>query len=168
MPRSQVGGKPPITPQPFLTHVACIELDEESQELNLQINAAAEELERLQAMQAEDSRGISKHQKSTERYLAKRELLTSRRDACNKDIRDLGVLPEEAFEKYTNVKLERVCFFLLLSTVVCIEITDGQRAAGQAPAQSTGWPEKVCPCKQKSFRAVQQLHQTTRPASQAT
>ncbi len=51
---------------------------------------------------------MSKQQKSTERYLAKRQLLTTRRDECNKNIRDLGVLPEEAFEKYTNVKAERV------------------------------------------------------------
>lgn len=90
-------------------HVA--ELDEETAELNEQVESANEELERLQNVQAEDSRGISKHQKSTERYLAKRELLTSRRDACNKNIRDLGVLPEEAFEKYTSLKLERVSDF---------------------------------------------------------
>ena len=61
---------------------------------------------------------MSKQQKSTERYLAKRQLLTTRRDECNKNIRDLGVLPEEAFEKYTNVKVERVrsspwCHFYL-------------------------------------------------------
>ena len=95
------------------THIPYSEFDEEGQELGSQINTATEELERLQAMQADDSRGISKHQKSTERYLAKRELLTSRRDACNKNIRDLGVLPEEAFEKYTTVKLERVNFVFL-------------------------------------------------------
>jgi hypothetical protein len=31
-----------------------------------------------------------------------------RKDECNRNIRDLGVLPEEAFEKYTNEKLDRV------------------------------------------------------------
>jgi structural maintenance of chromosome 3 (chondroitin sulfate proteoglycan 6) len=94
--------------RPFLTESVRAAFEEESQDLASQIDIATEELERLQTMQTDDSRGISKHQKSTERYLAKRELLTSRRDACNKNIRDLGVLPEEAFEKYTNVKLERV------------------------------------------------------------
>lgn len=98
---------------PFLTYILCVEFEEEGQELTAQVDSATEELERLQAMQADDSRGMSKHQKSTERYLAKRELLTSRRDACNKNIRDLGVLPEEAFEKYTTLKLERVSFVLV-------------------------------------------------------
>lgn len=32
----------------------------------------------------------------------------TRKDECNRNIRDLGVLPEEAFEKYVNEKLERV------------------------------------------------------------
>lgn len=84
------------------------ELEEEHEKLTEDIQTAADKLESVQALQAEDSRGISKYQKSTERYLAKRQLLITRKDECNKNIRDLGVLPEEAFEKYTNVKLERV------------------------------------------------------------
>lgn len=51
---------------------------------------------------------MSKQQKTTERYLAKRQMLMTRKDECNRNIRDLGVLPEEAFEKYVNEKLERV------------------------------------------------------------
>lgn len=85
-----------------------LDLDEEIQTANTGIQSATEELEALQVTQTEDGRGASKHQKSTERYLAKRQLLTSRKEECNKNIRDLGVLPEEAFEKYTNLKLERV------------------------------------------------------------
>ena len=47
----------------------------------------------------------------TERYLAKRQMLTARKDECSRNIRDLGVLPEEAFEKYTRdkVKVDKVC-----------------------------------------------------------
>jgi hypothetical protein len=62
----------------------------------------------VQTQQAEDSRTMSKQQKTTERYLAKRQMLLTRKDECNRNIRDLGVLPEEAFEKYVNDKLERV------------------------------------------------------------
>lgn len=65
-------------------------------------------LEKIQTEQTDDSRTISKQQKSTERYLAKRQMLMTRKDECNRNIRDLGVLPEEAFEKYINEKLERV------------------------------------------------------------
>jgi structural maintenance of chromosome 3 (chondroitin sulfate proteoglycan 6) len=65
-------------------------------------------LERLQTHQTEDGRSINRMQKFTERYLAKRQMLLSRKDECNRNIRDLGVLPEEAFEKYTSVKPDHV------------------------------------------------------------
>jgi structural maintenance of chromosome 3 (chondroitin sulfate proteoglycan 6) len=65
-------------------------------------------LEQIQMQQTEDSRGISRQQKNTERYLSKKQVLLSRKDECNRNIRDLGVLPEEAFEKYTNDKIDRV------------------------------------------------------------
>jgi hypothetical protein len=35
-------------------------------------------------------------------------MLSSRKDECSRNIRDLGVLPEEAFEKYTKEKSEKV------------------------------------------------------------
>ncbi|KAI0645362.1 structural maintenance of chromosome protein 3 [Trametes meyenii] len=75
---------------------------------NQQLQEQRGELEKLQNQQSEDVRGISKQQKSTERYLAKRQMLLNRKDECNRNIRDLGVLPEEAFEKYTNDKLDRL------------------------------------------------------------
>lgn len=80
-------------------------------------------VERLQTAQAEDSRGVSKQQKNTERYLAKRAMLLNRKDECNRNIRDLGVLPEEAFEKYTNEKLDRVSCFAF-PTNLCFLTSD--------------------------------------------
>lgn len=65
-------------------------------------------LEKVQNQQAEDGRTINRQQKTTERYLAKRQMLLSRKDECNRNIRDLGVLPEEAFEKYISEKLDKV------------------------------------------------------------
>lgn len=65
-------------------------------------------LEKAQQQQSEDSRSVTKLQKNTERYLAKKQMLSTRKDECNRNIRDLGVLPEEAFEKYTNEKLDRL------------------------------------------------------------
>lgn len=65
-------------------------------------------LEKVQNQQSDDSRSIARQQKNTERYLAKKTMLTGRKDECNRNIRDLGVLPEEAFEKYTSEKLDRV------------------------------------------------------------
>ena len=65
-------------------------------------------LEAMQNQQAEDSRSMAKQQKSTERYLAKKNILVGKKDESNRNIRDLGVLPEEAFEKYINEKSDRV------------------------------------------------------------
>ena len=65
-------------------------------------------LEVMQNHQAEDSRSMAKQQKSTERYMAKKNLLVNKKDECNRNIRDLGVLPEEAFDKYVNERSDRV------------------------------------------------------------
>ncbi|KAH9892892.1 structural maintenance of chromosome protein 3 [Cubamyces lactineus] len=82
--------------------------EKDIEKANAELQEKRAELERLQNQQSEDVRGISKQQKSTERYLAKRQMLLNRKDECNRNIRDLGVLPEEAFEKYTNEKLDRL------------------------------------------------------------
>ena len=76
--------------------------------MNAKLTALRATLEKAQNEQAEDSRGISRQQKNTERYIAKKQMLMNRKDECNRNIRDLGVLREEAFEKYTNEKLDKV------------------------------------------------------------
>jgi structural maintenance of chromosome 3 (chondroitin sulfate proteoglycan 6) len=83
-------------------------LEKETEDLNSSIATLRSTLEQLQNQQSEDGRTISRQQKTTERYLAKRQMLLTRRDECNRNIRDLGVLPEEAFEKYINEKLDKV------------------------------------------------------------
>ncbi len=88
-------------------------MEKEVEKLTNQLQEERSTLEKVQNQQADDSRGVSKQQKNTERYLAKKQMLVNRKDECNRNIRDLGVLPEEAFEKYTNEKLDRVC-------VICI------------------------------------------------
>lgn len=91
-----------------------IDMEKESDKLTSRLQELRSKLESMQNQQTEDSRGISKQQKNTERYIAKKQMLLNRKDDCNRNIRDLGVLPEEAFEKYINEKLDRVClkFFL--------------------------------------------------------
>ncbi|KAI0742187.1 SMC-like protein [Irpex lacteus] len=84
------------------------ESEKEAERLQKQLQEERAALERLQGQQAEDTRGVSKQQKNTERYLAKRNMLMNRKDETNRSIRDLGVLPEEAFEKYTNEKSDRL------------------------------------------------------------
>lgn len=76
--------------------------------LQAQLQEEKGSLEGLQGQQSDDNRSVSKQQKNTERYLAKRNMLMDRKDEVNRKIRDLGVLPEEAFEKYIHEKGERV------------------------------------------------------------
>ncbi|KZT71044.1 RecF/RecN/SMC protein [Daedalea quercina L-15889] len=82
--------------------------EKEIEKLNTELQEKRSALEALQNQQTEDNRGISKQQKNTERFLAKKQMLLNRKDECSRNIRDLGVLPEEAFEKYTGEKLDRL------------------------------------------------------------
>ena len=82
--------------------------------MSVRLSELKSRLEKMQNEQLEDSRGISKQQKSTERYIKKKQMLLSRKDECSRNVRDLGVLPEEAFEKYTNEKMDRVSVYFPL------------------------------------------------------
>ncbi|KIY47680.1 structural maintenance of chromosome protein 3 [Fistulina hepatica ATCC 64428] len=83
-------------------------MEDEAEDVSRKIQRSKADLEKVQTQQADDYRVISKQQKTTERYLAKKQMLASRKDECSRSIRDLGVLPEEAFEKYTNDKPDRL------------------------------------------------------------
>ncbi|KAH9831249.1 structural maintenance of chromosome protein 3 [Rhodofomes roseus] len=82
--------------------------EKEIEKLTTELQEKRSALEALQNQQSDDNRGISKQQKSTERYLAKKQMLLNRKDECGRNVRDLGVLPEEAFVKYTSEKLDRL------------------------------------------------------------
>ncbi|KAJ7046576.1 structural maintenance of chromosome protein 3 [Mycena alexandri] len=84
------------------------EMEEEIEGFQTEMVTLRSSLEKIQNQQTEDSRNISRQQKTTERYLAKRQMLSGRKEECNRNIRDLGVLPEEAFDKYTSEKLDRL------------------------------------------------------------
>ncbi|KAI1504181.1 condensin complex component SMC3 [Biscogniauxia marginata] len=56
----------------------------------------------------EIAREIAKQQKRMERSIQKKALLTARAVECAKNIRDLGVLPEEAFEKYERLDAKTI------------------------------------------------------------
>ncbi|GAA5927291.1 cohesin subunit SMC3 [Sporobolomyces koalae] len=72
-------------------------IDKESEKLAKEVTELEKEREKRDSQQSDDQRNIARQQKNVERYLAKRQILMQRKDECNKNIRDLGVLPEEAF-----------------------------------------------------------------------
>jgi structural maintenance of chromosome 3 (chondroitin sulfate proteoglycan 6) len=58
--------------------------------------------------QQELARAIEKHQKRMEKSVAKKALLTTSAAECAKNIRDLGVLPDEAFERFSNADSKQI------------------------------------------------------------
>lgn len=74
-----------------------------------EIRTLGERLETLKSQQTDLGRNVGRQQKGIERYLAKKYRLQEQRDKTNRSIRDLGVLPEEAFDaRYATMKPERV------------------------------------------------------------
>lgn len=60
------------------------------------------------ADQEELARVIEKTQKRAEKGMSKKSMLTERMTEVNRSIRNLGVLPEEAFSRYKNVPSDQV------------------------------------------------------------
>ncbi|CAJ0751951.1 750_t:CDS:10 [Entrophospora sp. SA101] len=78
------------------------EIEEEIQRLNKKFNLKKTESETLKSEQAERQQQLERHQKDVDKFLSKRKLLLQKKDECTKNIRELGALPEEAFEAYVN------------------------------------------------------------------
>ena len=68
--------------------------------------------------QQEIARAVEKHQKKMEKSIQKKALLQQAAAECAKNIRDLGVLPEEAFERFANTESSKVCYFRLIGATV--------------------------------------------------
>lgn len=62
----------------------------------------------LRSQQEETAKLIERQQKRMEKNTQKKTLLTKQLVEVNARIRDLGVLPQEAFEKYTKMKSETI------------------------------------------------------------
>lgn len=80
------------------------EVDLSLEELEGDLRTYEQERTELKEQNREEARVIEKQQKSLEKNMQKKTLLTLKKDECNKNIRDLGVLPEEAFDKYTKLQ----------------------------------------------------------------
>jgi structural maintenance of chromosome 3 (chondroitin sulfate proteoglycan 6) len=51
---------------------------------------------------------LQEQQREHEKFLAKKALLMRQKEECLNNIRDLGTLPEEAFEKYAKTNTKKV------------------------------------------------------------
>ncbi|KAJ3270474.1 Structural maintenance of chromosomes protein 3 [Terramyces sp. JEL0728] len=61
-----------------------------------------EELEKSKAAQKEDNLAMEKHQRTMDRFLTRKAVLLQKKEAAQYHIRDLGVLPEDAFSLYVD------------------------------------------------------------------
>ncbi|KAJ3323468.1 Structural maintenance of chromosomes protein 3 [Boothiomyces sp. JEL0866] len=78
------------------------DLEREIDELNESSEAKAEELEKSKSAQKEDNLAMEKHQRAMDKFLTRKAVLLQMKDVAQNHIRDLGVLPEDAFEKYVD------------------------------------------------------------------
>jgi len=89
---------------------AAAAIEKKLEENETQVDEAEQHIAGLQKQvslkaekQQELARAIEKHQKKMEKSVQNKAILTAAATECAKNIRDLGVLPDEAFEKYTNI-----------------------------------------------------------------
>ncbi|KAI8618127.1 putative chromosome segregation protein SudA [Chytriomyces sp. MP71] len=72
------------------------DLDTQIEDLNEELTEENNKLEKTRVDQHEDHKSLEKQQRSLEKYHQKKSLLVKRKEECARNIRDLGVLPEEA------------------------------------------------------------------------
>lgn len=84
------------------------ETEAKLEELNSRLEQFESEKINREQVQLEISTRIEKQQKRMEKTLQRKALLISQAAECAKNIRELGVLPEEAFDKYENMQANTV------------------------------------------------------------
>ncbi|ORX91367.1 structural maintenance of chromosome protein 3 [Basidiobolus meristosporus CBS 931.73] len=84
------------------------DIEKELDEFISETRELGSKLENIKSEQLDDARSIQRQQKNVEKYLAKRTLLLQKKEECTKNIRELGVLPEEAFEKYQETGSQKL------------------------------------------------------------
>ncbi|KXX83277.1 Chromosome segregation protein sudA [Madurella mycetomatis] len=94
---------------------AMTELEQQLQENEEKTEKASGELAKVEAQRAQKEqelqelqKQISQHQKRMEKNIQTRARLVSQAAEYAKNIRDLGILPEEAFGKYEKMKSEQI------------------------------------------------------------
>ncbi|KAJ6788209.1 hypothetical protein PWT90_02174 [Aphanocladium album] len=80
------------------------EVEQQIENLTTRAETVTTERAQREQTQNEISSRIEKQQKRLEKTLQRKALLTTQAAECAKNIRELGVLPEEAFDKYENME----------------------------------------------------------------
>jgi len=86
-----------------------VESETRVDELKAEIATLAQKLAEQDAQGHELARVNAKIRKNEDRYLVKRQTLSTRKEEYTNAVRDLGILPEEAYTKYVETSLDKVC-----------------------------------------------------------
>ncbi|KAI9754849.1 MAG: hypothetical protein M4579_004506 [Chaenotheca gracillima] len=78
------------------------ETEEALEQASEQLKEFEETRTERRRQQEDIARSIERYQKRMEKSMAKKALLAEKASDCNRNIRDLGVLPEEAFDKFSK------------------------------------------------------------------
>ncbi|KAK2701084.1 hypothetical protein QWA68_000164 [Fusarium oxysporum] len=84
------------------------ELEAKMDNTQARLEELANEKAQLEQAQSEISARIERQQKKMDKSLRKKAVLSTQAAECAQTIRDLGVLPEEAFDKYENMDPNQV------------------------------------------------------------
>ncbi|ORZ00307.1 RecF/RecN/SMC [Syncephalastrum racemosum] len=86
------------------------ELEREIEQDQQALEKASQALDQLKEEQVAAAQTIRDYEKRMERHRLRQNLLVQRKEDCNKNIRDLGVLPddEEAFAKYAKFSMGKL------------------------------------------------------------
>ncbi|KAG0647721.1 Chromosome segregation sudA [Hyphodiscus hymeniophilus] len=84
------------------------ESESQIEEAESRITGLEKEKTQREEHQSELARAIEKQQKRIEKGIQKRAIIAARLQDCTKNIRDLGVLPDEAFERFANTDSNKI------------------------------------------------------------
>ncbi|KAF9182630.1 Structural maintenance of chromosomes protein 3 [Haplosporangium sp. Z 11] len=84
------------------------EIDNDLEATGNDVSEKESRLEKLQTEQQDEEQQVRRMQKDAEKYVFRRNLLLRKKEECTKNIRELGVLPEEAFEKYKDMASQKL------------------------------------------------------------
>ena len=85
------------------------ELDVEIDKYNKEQRELMNNLEYWKNQERENQEKINEDAKDLEKMTNKQSLLLKKKDECMRKIRELGSLPQDAFEKYQNLSIKQVC-----------------------------------------------------------
>ncbi|KAF9921918.1 Structural maintenance of chromosomes protein 3 [Linnemannia zychae] len=88
------------------------EIDDELETSDRNVADKETLLEKARSEQQDESRRMNRTQKDAEKYVSRRNLLLRKKEDCIKNIRELGVLPEEAFEKYKSTQTQKLLKYI--------------------------------------------------------